>query len=185
MPQRSVSTRIRVMPASKQMHRRVLKHALRYIVRIVCELHIQAWVVVLIEWLREATRLRLGMDDNVSTKDMLQKSMDRKARREEGRGQASSTTRPCRARKPLQCHMVVLTPILEWYFCFRASSIRKRLWIESIASVPRDILRVIPRNFSSADRFHSLLVQEDIKANPVPGQRHGNAAGEALLADGH
>ena len=72
--------------APKQMHRPVVKFTLRQLVRVLFKLRKQARVVFLTDGLREATCARLRMDDNVSTKDMLQKGEGRKARSEEALG---------------------------------------------------------------------------------------------------
>ena len=72
--------------------------------------------VDLIQWLREATRPRLVMYDDVAAKAMSQKTEGGHAGREEGCWGVKDATRPKCAGKPFQRNAVIFTPNLHWHF---------------------------------------------------------------------
>ena len=156
-------------PASQQILRSVIEHALRVIFRKLDHVHHKARVIDLTQWLLEATRAHLRMDDDVSAEAMLQKTECRHARREENRWWERDSARHFCAGKRFQRNPVIRAPKLHWHF-----SAWKYPWIKSIAPVAVDILGVIPSNPSRANRLHRLPLQEYLKVHDVIDQSHAN-----------
>ena len=156
-------------PASEQIRRSDIEHALRVIFRKLDRVHNNVRVIDIIQWLLEATRPPLKMNFDVSAEAMLQKTECGHARHEESRWRERDIARPFCAGKPFQRNPVIRAPKLHWHF-----SAWKYPWIKSIAPVAVDILGVIPSNLSRANRLHRLPIQEYLKAHDVIDQSHAN-----------
>ena len=80
----------------------------------------QFWVIHPTQWLREATRTRFMMDDDVAAKAMVKKYKGGHAPRDALRGKLKCVTIPFRTSKTFQPNVAVRSPQLQWHFWFHA-----------------------------------------------------------------
>ena len=81
-------------PASEQIFRSVIEHALRVIFRKLDHVHHDVRVIDIFQWLLEATRASFRMNDDVPAEAMLQKTPCGHARHEENRWWKRGSARP-------------------------------------------------------------------------------------------
>ena len=154
-------------PASEQIFRSVIEHALRVIFRKLDHVHHDVRVIDIFQWLLEATRASSRMNDDVPAEAMLQKTPCGHARHEENRWWKRCRTHLFCAGIPFQRNPVVRAPKLHRHFLAW-----KYLWIKPIAPVAVDIFGVIPRNPPRANRVQRLPIQENLKFHVVTDQSH-------------